>query len=215
VRHTLNTTGGATTASAGLGRAPAANQRGLFWPGGTLPVRPAHQGASHGLQPGLGEVEETQPSHILKRGQAPRVVSQPPPRSPPLPVAVDAARSSSLALLFRGPINQEIIQPSARFKMRTKPPGLLPSARPSLHRVFRISILWKNGRIRTVLRFDARHAGSSLNLTQPLFEPSFFRLQFLSKLKRYHFIEFPQFIYGHPFQVLASHVEYSDVPQND
>ena len=63
-----------------------------------------------------------------------------------------------------------------------------------------------------MLRFEARYAAGPLNLTQPLLEPGFFRLQFLSKFERHHFIEIPQFIYGHPFQLFTSHVEYSDGP---
>lgn len=53
---------------------------------------------------------------------------------------------SLLAYWRRGPIDQEIIQPSASLNLRPKPSGSLPTAGPNLHWVFWISILRWNGR---------------------------------------------------------------------
>jgi hypothetical protein len=76
-----------------------------------------------------------------------------------------AALGLAPSLLASGPIDQEIIQPSASLNLRPKPSGLLPTAGPNLHWVLRISILRRNGRVRAARPIKARYVVGPLKLT--------------------------------------------------
>ena len=70
---------------------------------------------------------------------------------------------SLLVYWRRGPVDQEIIQPSASLNLRPKPSGLLPTAGPNLRWVLRISILRRNGRAARPIK--ARYVVGPLKLT--------------------------------------------------
>ena len=104
-------------------------------------------------------------------------------RSPRAATAADAEFRSAPALLpSRCPIDQEIIQPSGQPEFATRSNAVACRGRTMSALGRRISILRRNGRVGAARPMRARCVVSPSKLTQPLLEPGFFRLHFLSEL---------------------------------
>lgn len=106
----------------------------------------------------------------------------------------------------------EVIDPLAGLQFCSQPARRLPSSRPSLGRPIRIPKLRNDGWIRTLpgRRTLAFSFDTTLELLQAIFEYALLREQRCCKSGSDFFVECPQFIRGHRFEVILVH----DRPQS-
>jgi len=88
-------------------------------------------------------------------------------------------------------INQEIIEPLASLDLRLEPSRALPTPRPNLGWVGRISIFRSNGRVGAARPIMAGYVVGFLQLAEALREHGFFRLQLLTEREVYMFVKRP------------------------
>ena len=101
--------------------------------------------------------------------------------------------------------DQEIVHRFARSKLRPQPAGLFTATRPSLSRIFRIPVFGNDLWVRTALAVRGDNLAGRSKLVQPLLKSGLFYRQFASQFRGYLFMEFPQVIDGHRFQIAVFH----------
>ena len=105
----------------------------------------------------------------------------------------------------RARADQKVVHLLARSKLRRQPAGLFAAARPSLGRIFWIPVFGKDLRVRTALAVRGDNFAGRSKLVQPLLKSGLFYRQFASQFRGYLFMEFPQVIDGHRFQIAVFH----------
>ena len=106
----------------------------------------------------------------------------------------------------RASADQKVLHLPARSKLRRQPAGLFTAARPSLGRIFRVPVFGKNLRVRTALAVRGDNFAGRSELLQPLLKSGLFYCQFASQFRGYLFMELPQVIDGHRFQIAVFHL---------
>jgi hypothetical protein len=145
----------------------------------------------------------------------------PSPVAPTGPIAPSRTAMSSRALatrsrpaaIFLGYLPYaEVIDPLAGLQFSSQPARRLPSSRPSLGRPIRIPKLRNDGWVWTLpgRRTFAFSFDTTLELLQAIFEYALLREQRCCKSGSDFFVECPQFIRGHRFEVILVH----DRPQS-
>ena len=122
------------------------------------------------------------------------------------------AATSRLQIVLCYLSDPEVVDPLARLQFCSKPTRCLPSSRPSLGRPVRIPKLRNDGWIRAppCRRILGSSFAATLELFQAIFEHTFLREQRGRKPGGDFFVERPQIIRGHRFEVIPVH----DRPQS-
>jgi hypothetical protein len=120
-------------------------------------------------------------------------------------------RNISRLLSNRRSFDQKVVQLFARSKLRREPARLLTATRPGLSRVFRVSILGEDFRIRATLAIWALVIPSHAKRTKPILKPRSFCSYFAAQFGDKPLMKIPQLIYGHRFQIIVLHFSDSEV----